>query len=147
MTPQKMKSYWWAALSILALTACSGDDPTGVNYDVTTLQIIDTQIGAGAQADSGKTVTVNYNGWLYEQYTADHQGTKFDSSYDRNQPFTFKLGVHQVILGWDQGVKGMKVGGKRTLVIPSSLAYGPAGSGPIPPDRALIFDIELLSVQ
>ena len=85
-------------------------------------------------------VTVHYTGWLTD-------GKKFDSSLDRNQPFTFKLGAGQVIEGWDKGVAGMKVGGLRRLVVPPSLAYGAVRYGPIPPDATLVFDIELVSVQ
>lgn len=105
------------------------------------LIITDEKIGTGLEAVSGKAVTVNYVGTLTD-------GTKFDSSYDRNQPFTFNLGAGEVIKGWDQGVAGMKVGGKRKLTIPASLGYGAAGAGGvIPPNATLIFEIELLKVE
>jgi len=104
------------------------------------LQITDLVKGRGAEAVAGKSVTVNYTGTLQD-------GTKFDSSYDRNQPFTFTLGTGQVIVGWDQGVQGMKVGGKRRLVIPPSLGYGSRATGSIPADSTLIFEVELLSVK
>jgi FKBP-type peptidyl-prolyl cis-trans isomerase FkpA len=123
---------------------CGDDSPTS---SVTSLQIIDTQVGTGAEATVGKNVTVHYTGWLYEEYTADHHGTKFDSSRDRNAPFSFVIGTTNIIQGWNQGIVGMKVGGKRTLIIPPELAYGSSGFGSIPPNRALVFDIELLSVQ
>ena len=97
-------------------------------------------VGTGATAVSGDTVTVNYIGTLTD-------GTKFDSSYDRGQPYTFRLGFSQVIAGFDQGVIGMKVGGKRRLTIPPSLAYGSQGNGSIPPNATLKFDIDLVSIQ
>lgn len=97
--------------------------------------------GDGAVATAGKMVTVHYTGWLTN-------GTKFDSSVDRNQPFTFKLGAGQVIQGWDKGVEGMKVGEKRKLTIPPELGYGAAGAGAvIPPNATLVFDVELLKVE
>lgn len=105
------------------------------------LQITDEVKGTGVEAVAGKTVTVNYVGTLMD-------GTKFDSSYDRNQPFSFKLGAGEVIKGWDEGVAGMKVGGKRKLTIPSSLAYGDQGvPGAIPGGATLIFEVELLKVE
>lgn len=104
------------------------------------LQYNDTLIGTGDEAKSGQKVTVNYTGTLDD-------GTKFDSSLDRNQPFSFNLGAGEVIKGWDEGVAGMKVGGKRTLVIPADLGYGAAGAPPvIPANATLHFDVELLSV-
>ncbi|MFA5870812.1 MAG: FKBP-type peptidyl-prolyl cis-trans isomerase [Candidatus Paceibacterota bacterium] len=105
------------------------------------LQIGDEVVGTGAEAVAGKEVTVHYTGTLIN-------GTKFDSSLDRGAPFTFSLGVGQVIRGWDEGVVGMKVGGKRKLIIPSELGYGPRGAGStIPPNATLLFDVELLGVK
>src|SRR5499426_2212200 len=105
------------------------------------LQYIELKVGAGATAQAGQTVSVHYSGWL-------ENGKKFDSSVDRGQPFSFPLGTGRVIKGWDEGVKGMKVGGKRKLTIPSMLGYGAQGAGgAIPPNSTLIFDIELLSVR
>jgi FKBP-type peptidyl-prolyl cis-trans isomerase len=104
------------------------------------LQKTDEVVGTGAEAVAGKTITVNYTGTL-------ENGTVFDSSYSRNQPFTFQLGAGQVIKGWDEGVVGMKVGGKRKLVIPPSLGYGAQATGSIPPNSTLIFEIQLVSVQ
>jgi FKBP-type peptidyl-prolyl cis-trans isomerase len=102
----------------------------------------------GPEAVSGRTVTVHYTGWLYDPAAADHQGTKFDSSRDRNEPFTFRLGGGEVIPGWDDGVAGMKVGGRRILTIPPDYGYGARGAGGvIPPNATLLFDVELLDVR
>ena len=105
----------------------------------------DLLVGTGADALTGSTVTVNYTGWLYDASKTDGKGLQFDSSIGRT-PFQLTLGTGQVIRGWDQGIPGMKVGGKRRLVIPPSLAYGDTRSGPIPPNSTLVFDIELLSI-
>ncbi|HLY05425.1 MAG TPA: FKBP-type peptidyl-prolyl cis-trans isomerase [Rhizomicrobium sp.] len=109
------------------------------------LEIIDTKVGTGAVAKPGEPVTVNYTGWLYVNGA---KGKKFDSSFDHGEPFTFPLGGGQVIPGWDKGVVGMKVGGKRTLIIPSDMGYGAGGTpdGTIPPNATLIFDVELVKV-
>jgi len=108
--------------------------PSGLRYQ-------DVSLGSGAVASAGKTVSVHYTGWL-------PNGEKFDSSRDRNQPFGFSLGAGQVIAGWDEGVAGMKVGGRRKLVIPPDLGYGTAGAPPdIPPGATLVFDVELLDVR
>ena len=104
------------------------------------LQYIDLKVGTGATAQAGHTVSVHYTGWL-------ENGKKFDSSVDRGQPFSFPLGAGRVIKGWDEGVQGMKVGGKRKLIIPSNLGYGARGAGGvIPPNATLIFEVELLGV-
>lgn len=107
--------------------------PSGLAYK-------DTKVGTGPEAKAGQTATVHYTGWLPD-------GTKFDSSRDGGQPFNFSLGAGQVIKGWDEGVAGMKVGGRRLLVLPPDLAYGAGGSGPIPPNATLVFDVELLGVK
>ena len=108
------------------------------------LQYVDTTIGTGAQAQTGQQVSVHYTGWLYNDGV---KGAKFDSSKDRNDPFGFGLGAGMVIKGWDEGVQGMRVGGKRTLVIPPQLGYGARGAGgAIPPNATLMFDVELLGV-
>jgi FKBP-type peptidyl-prolyl cis-trans isomerase FkpA len=106
----------------------------------------DLRAGTGATAIVGSTVTVHYTGWLYGESRPDQKGMQFDSSAG-GTPFTFGLGVGQVISGWDQGVPGMRVGGLRRLVIPPSLAYGAIRTGPIPPNATLVFEIELLEVQ
>jgi len=111
-------------------------------------QTTDTTTGSGPEAVSGRPVVVHYTGWLYDAAKPDHKGIKFDSSKDRNEPFEFNLGAGEVIRGWDEGVKGMKVGGKRTLVIPSEMGYGARGAGGvIPPNATLLFDVELLGVK
>jgi FKBP-type peptidyl-prolyl cis-trans isomerase len=109
------------------------------------LKYTDTKLGTGAIATSGAKVSVHYTGWLDNNGA---KGAKFDSSLDRGQPFSFTLGAHEVIAGWDEGVAGMKVGGERTLVIPPELGYGARGAGGvIPPNATLIFDVQLLGVQ
>ena len=104
------------------------------------LQIQDQTVGQGQEVKLGDTVTVNYLGTL-------ENGTKFDSSYDRNQPFTTQIGVGAVIKGWDEGIVGMKVGGKRKLIIPPALGYGAQTAGSIPPNSVLIFEVELLAIK
>jgi FKBP-type peptidyl-prolyl cis-trans isomerase len=114
---------------------------TMATVDTTNLKVEDLKIGTGVEAVNGKKVTVNYVGTLVD-------GTKFDSSYDRNEPFEFTLGIGEVIQGWDAGVAGMKVGGKRKLTVPPELGYGSSGAGDvIPPDSTLIFEVELLDVE
>ncbi len=109
------------------------------------LQYEDTVLGTGAIAKAGQYVKVHYTGWLYNDGV---QGAKFDSSVDRNDPFAFSLGAGMVIKGWDEGVAGMKIGGKRKLVIPPEMAYGARGFPPvIPPSSTLVFEVELLGVR
>jgi FKBP-type peptidyl-prolyl cis-trans isomerase FkpA len=134
----------------LILSGCGGRGGSGGTSAATgptTLQTSDVTVGTGPTAAAGNTVTVNYTGWLYDASVANYHGTQFDSSAGKT-PFTFKLGAGQVIAGWDQGVAGMKVGGTRTLIIPSSLGYGSTGAGGvIPPNAALVFNVDLLAVQ
>ena len=112
---------------------------------ITDLVITDNKVGDGREAEKGLTVTVHYTGWLYED---GKKTTKFDSSVDRREPFSFVLGVGQVIKGWDNGVSGMQVGGSRTIIIPSSMGYGSRGAGDvIPPNSDLIFEVELIEIQ
>ena len=109
------------------------------------LQITDTVVGQGASPLPGQTCVMHYTGWLYKDGA---KGAKFDSSVDRGQPFEFSIGMGQVIKGWDEGVATMKVGGKRTLIIPAALGYGARGAGgAIPPNATLVFDVELLGVK
>jgi peptidylprolyl isomerase len=109
------------------------------------LKIIDTKVGTGPSPKTGQTCVMHYTGWLYENGA---KGKKFDSSVDRGQPFEFPIGAGRVIRGWDEGVATMKVGGKRTLIIPPELGYGARGAGGvIPPNATLIFDVELLAVK
>ena len=126
-------------LVLLAMAGCGGGNSTSSPTSSGTLVVEDLVVGTGATAASGDTVTVHYLGTFTN-------GTKFDSSYDRGTPFSFRLGAGQVIPGFDQGVVGMKVGGKRRLTIPPSLAYGSAGSGPIPGNTTIVFEVELLAV-
>ena len=111
------------------------------------LIIDDKTIGNGAEATAGDSVSVHYTGWLYDESKPDNKGEKFDSSVDRGSPYVFPLGAGRVIQGWDVGVAGMKVGGSRTLTIPSDMAYGDRNIGPIPAGSTLIFDVELLGVN
>lgn len=130
----------------LAVAGCapSGPPPGGT---LTAFERIDTVAGSGAEALAGHKVTVHYTGWIYDQRNADKHGKTFDSSVGRGEPFTFDLGAGQVIRGWDEGVAGMKVGGKRTLMIPPDFGYGDRRVGPIPAGSSLVFDVELLDVK
>ncbi len=135
------------AIAVLSWTTGCGSstEPTKV-HDVAALQSVDSVVGTGTEATVGRAITVHYSGWLYDPAAAASKGTAFDTSVGKS-PYSFVLGTGSVIQGWDQGVRGMRVGGRRTLTIPSSLAYGSRGSGPIPGGSALVFDIELLLVQ
>ena len=126
------------AMTVAASAAAPTTTSTGLRYT-------DEVVGTGAQPKAGQSVQVHYTGWLDQ---GGKKGTKFDSSRDRGQPFSFTIGQGQVIQGWDEGVASMKVGGKRTLVIPAALGYGARGAGGvIPPGATLIFDVELLGVR
>ena len=126
------------ATPTLAQTGKAMTTPSG-------LQIIDTKAGTGPSPKPGQTCVMHYTGWLCENGA---KGKKFDSSVDRGEPFEFKIGLRQVIAGWDEGVASMKVGGKRTLIIPAALGYGAQGAGNvIPPNATLMFDVELLGVK
>lgn len=144
-----------SALCVLALTACGesgssapAQSASAAPADVSALGMEDRVTGTGAEARPGMMVSVHYTGWLYNPSAPDKRGNKFDSSKDRNEPFEFQLGGGSVIAGWDQGVAGMKVGGTRVLTIPSKMGYGARGAGrDIPPNAALLFEVELLGVK
>lgn len=139
------------ALTLTAVLAgsCASGTPKPIAAQVDApspgLQITDTKVGTGASPRLGAICVMHYTGWLYENGV---KGAKFDSSVDRGKPFEFPIGQQRVIAGWDKGIASMKVGGKRTLIIPPNLAYGSSGSGPsIPPNATLIFEVELLAVK
>jgi FKBP-type peptidyl-prolyl cis-trans isomerase FkpA len=146
-----------AALCLVALNACQAEpsnvteknkETTEMTQSITELVKNDTVVGEGREAEIGFMVSVHYTGWLFDENAPDNKGDKFDSSVDRGQPFEFNLGAGQVIQGWDQGFAGMKIGGKRTLIIPPEMGYGARGAGgAIPPNATLIFDVELLDVK
>jgi len=124
--------------------------PVAAETQAPQVEIVDRVVGTGKEASLGSNVVVNYTGWFHKPLAKQQRGRKFDSSLDNGRdPLEFQLGAGRVIKGWEQGVAGMKVGGKRTLIIPSALAYGKrgAGGGMIPPDADLIFDVELLNVK
>ena len=132
-----------ATAGVLALSESA--DAQNVVTTPSGLKYIEIAVGTGASPKTGQTCVMHYTGWLYKD---GKKGAKFDSSVDRGAPFEFKIGVHQVIAGWDEGVATMKVGGKRTLIIPPALGYGAAGAGGvIPPNATLLFDVELLAVK
>jgi FKBP-type peptidyl-prolyl cis-trans isomerase len=163
-------THWLAALAVLTVAGCrqssttessststgaSATSPPAASAPAVTsgategqertlaggLKVIDVKVGSGPMAESGSKVAVHYTGWLTD-------GTKFDSSVDRGEPIAFQLGTGSVIRGWDEGLKGMRVGGKRKLTIPSAMAYGARGYPPvIPPDATLVFDVELMDVK
>jgi FKBP-type peptidyl-prolyl cis-trans isomerase FkpA len=143
------------ALGLLA--ACGGKPPAAPTAGTSTpvappvvnaLEIEELQPGAGAAITAGQKAVVQYTGWLYEMSSADKKGKEFDSTRNAGQPFSFVIGAGQVIKGWDQGVLGMKVGGRRRLTIPADLAYGDVGAGGvIPPGATLIFDVDLVAIE
>jgi FKBP-type peptidyl-prolyl cis-trans isomerase FkpA len=135
-------------LALFALVACSPSSPQPYQGgSVATLSKTDLKVGTGPEAQPGMTVEVNYTGWLYDEHAKDKRGKKFDSSLDHGQPFSFTLGQGMVIKGWDEGVAGMHVGGKRLLLIPAALGYGARGAGGvIPPNASLVFEVDLLGV-
>jgi FKBP-type peptidyl-prolyl cis-trans isomerase len=135
-----MRRFALIAVLVSAALGCGSEANVLVKHDEV--------VGTGSEAVSGRQVTVHYTGWLYDASRGDKKGQKFDSSRDSNRPFTFALGRGQVIQGWDEGVAGMKVGGRRTLTIPPDLGYGAQGAGGvIPPNATLVFDVELLDVR
>ena len=132
-------------LLVMGVLMCATEGMADMVKTASGLGYVDHNVGDGAEAVAGKTVQVHYTGWLNDN---DQKGKKFDSSVDRGQQFSFPLGAGRVIRGWDEGVAGMKVGGKRTLYIPAELGYGARGAGgAIPPNADLIFDVELFGVK
>jgi FKBP-type peptidyl-prolyl cis-trans isomerase FkpA len=140
----------------LALCACKPSSPPPTNSQVAAdapavdkLIVTDVAVGSGQAIAAGETAVVHYTGWLYEPSAPDHKGKQFDSSRGKGQPFRFKIGAGNVIKGWDDGVVGMTVGGRRELIVPSQLGYGEAGAGGgvIPPGATLLFDVELLAID
>ena len=139
----RIKNLLGLSLVVFALTLTSYANAASESLTKT-----DVRIGKGEDAVAGKTVNVHYTGWLFDKTAPKNKGEKFDSSRDRPGHFTFSLGAGRVIKGWDEGVQGMKVGGQRTLIIPSSMGYGSRGAGGvIPPNATLIFDVELIGIR
>lgn len=137
-----------SCLFAVALVACGKAPPPYTGGDVGGFQRIDVLEGSGEVAKAGDEVSVHYTGWLYDQAAADKRGEKFDSSVDRGEPFVFMVGAGRVIRGWDDGIPGMRVGGKRELLIPADMGYGAKGAGGvIPPGASLVFEVELLDVR
>ncbi len=140
------RSLFILLVAVLGVVGCN-ETSAPVSSNVK-LEMIDIAKGNGTEAKAGQRVSVHYTGWLYDESAAGFKGKKFDSSHDRGQPLEFPLGGGRVIEGWDQGVAGMKVGGRRTLTIPPELGYGSRGAGRIiPPNATLIFDVELMDVR
>ncbi len=138
----------FANVGCTADSETSAKEPSAMSKNITDLVKTDQKVGDGAEAQIGNSVKVHYTGWLYDPSKPEGHGSKFDSSLDRGDPFEFFLGGGQVIQGWDDGVQGMKVGGKRTLIIPSHMAYGERGAGGvIPPGATLVFDVQLLGIK
>ena len=146
------KKIWVALILMMYFTnsfsiEITTGDTKKMDEKIQELVIEDTKIGEGRESEKGLSISVHYTGWILDASKSDKKGDKFDSSLDRKQPFNFVLGVGQVIQGWDQGFDGMKIGGKRTILIPSEMGYGSRGAGnAIPPNADLIFEIELLEI-
>ncbi|HJP05272.1 MAG: peptidylprolyl isomerase [Chromatiales bacterium] len=130
------------------MAASEGESQEAASEVITELQIIDVVEGDGEAATAGQNVVVHYTGWLYQAGAPENRGKKFDSSVDRGQPFVFPLGAGRVIRGWDEGVAGMQIGGKRVLIIPPDMGYGARGAGAdIPPNATLVFEVDLLDLR
>jgi len=137
-----------ADASAPAATSEAPAAPASTGTQIMAMQKTDLAPGKGPEIKSGQSALVHYTGWLYDAGAPENKGKKFDSSVDRNEPFEFPVGGGMVIKGWDEGVLGMKVGGKRRLVIPPEMGYGSRGAGGvIPPDATLVFDVELLEIR
>jgi len=147
MSIAAVRTCFLSLLAALFVAGCAdpGPPPGG---SVAELERIDIVQGEGELAQAGDEVVVHYSGWVYDEREADRRGEAFDSSRERGEPFNFPLGAGRVIAGWDEGVTGMRVGGRRELRIPSEMAYGRRGAGGvIPPNASLVFDVELLEVR
>lgn len=141
-----------ACVASLAIACGGGDDnnsptaPTEVTGSAP-FSATDLIVGTGAEATAGQRITVNYTGWLYSDTAAENKGRRFESSLDPGRtPYAFTLGAREVIAGWEQGIPGMKVGGRRRIVIPPELAYGARGQESIPPNATILFEVELVSI-
>jgi FKBP-type peptidyl-prolyl cis-trans isomerase len=143
MTSLPLRATRCAAVLVSLIVVWACDSPTAPEVPFSSADLV---VGTGAEAVAERELTVNYTGWLYDDDAVDHKGLVFDSTAG-SQPYSFFLGVGQVIDGWEQGVPGMRVGGTRRLVIPPDLAYGSSGAGVIPPNATLIFEIQLISVE
>lgn len=137
---------------VFALSACKPTQPPASSQASTAppqFEAKNIAVGTGAPIETGQVAVVHYTGWLYDTDASDHHGRKFDSSRDRGMPFKFRIGSGDVIKGWERGVVGMQVGGRRELIIPPDLGYGAegAGGGVIPPNASLLFEVELLGIQ
>jgi FKBP-type peptidyl-prolyl cis-trans isomerase FkpA len=149
MDPRLCRKFF-AILSLLLLAGCTGKPSAkpAAAAAVNSLETFELQPGAGAPIAAGQNAVVQYTGWLYEAGAADKKGKQFDSSRSSGQPFRFVVGAGQVIKGWDQGVLGMRAGGRRRLIIPADLAYGDSGAGGIiPPGATLVFDVDLVAIE
>ena len=146
------KKIWVALILMMYFTnsfsiEITTGDTNKMDEKIQELVIEDSKVGEGREAEKGLTISVHYTGWILDSSKTDKKGSKFDSSLDRREPFTFVLGVGQVIQGWDEGFDGMKIGGARTIMIPSEMGYGARGAGnAIPPNADLIFEVELLEI-
>jgi FKBP-type peptidyl-prolyl cis-trans isomerase FkpA len=138
-----------AIAAALLIAACGSSSPsTPSNVFSAPYSQTDLLVGTGAVATAGRSVTVNYTGWLYNPSATDGKGTQFDTSLQAGrEPLSFIVGSNQVIAGFSQGVAGMRVGGKRRIVIPASLAYGSQGNGPVPPNATIVFEVDLLAAS
>jgi FKBP-type peptidyl-prolyl cis-trans isomerase FkpA len=136
-----------ASLALALLVACQPAPPSYTGGDIERLETIDVVLGEGREARPGDEVSVHYTGWLFDQSAEQQRGQRFDTSLERGQPFAFRLGAGRVIRGWDEGVAGMREGGKRILMLPADYGYGARGAGNrIPPGASLVFEVELLEV-
>ena len=136
------------AMVLMIIPALLLADEEPESFMIESMKVIELEVGTGEEVNEGQTAVVHYTGWLYDKNAEDNKGKEFDSSVGRGKPFSFPVGDGRVIRGWDLGVQGMKVGGKRRLIIPSDLGYGLRGAGNrIPPGATLLFDVELVDVK